>query len=84
MSRGGLLGGDRGSGRGGDDREGGGEGEGGDVGMAHTGSTMLLYKIGVGVEDTRGRQGGGSADAGTRRRRREGGDVRWTVAAAGA
>jgi hypothetical protein len=42
MSHGGLLGGDRGSGRGGDDREGGGEGEGGDVGMAHTGSTRSI------------------------------------------
>jgi hypothetical protein len=42
MSHGGLLEGDRGSGRGGDDREGGGEGEGGDVGMAHTGSTRSI------------------------------------------
>jgi hypothetical protein len=42
MSRGGLLGGDRGSERGGDDREGGGEGEGGDMGMAHTGSTRSI------------------------------------------
>jgi hypothetical protein len=42
MSRGGLLGGDRGSERGGDDRKGGGEGEGGDMGMAHTGSTRSI------------------------------------------
>jgi hypothetical protein len=54
MSRGGLLGGDQGSRRGGHDWEGGGEGEGSDAGMAHTTST---HYIGAAAGRGRGPEG---------------------------
>jgi hypothetical protein len=61
-----------------------GDGLGGGFCSRCGGDAARLRGCGVGVEDARGRQGGGSADARTRRRRREGGDGRWTAAAAGA